>query len=553
MDPHLKGCRFPIPALLQKEVERSLLSQTEFQDLQTFYPGMGLLCSLKTAPEKDIWLDHEFRLVDVLSSQSTTRSGRVSLRIEKNIPESGSCLQDVSGFRKVTHLLDPARWIQGRYSFPKHTYLPWHPESWEAASEKLQDPMNQAYVEALAAYIVSRFRESNISPHFHLLYGCFCGKAATYTYAITDSYMSYRHSKWFWLNQEKKIFSIRVDEDVADDVKQALLEQPDELDDSSDETDSEEELSGLDCSVSETHSLHSAQSSAFLTDSSEQSDSTDESHTSDDEELEIFVDIPNFPVMMIYTEASEGTMDDLLDDYIEVGCRPGTKQWDLTWKAWIFQVIAALCVGQSLIGLTHNDLHSNNVVWSKTDSPYLFYKTNDGVCFQVPTFGKIFRIIDFGRAIFRLNKQIVFSDDFKEGNDAAEQFNFGELYEPSEPEVYPNPSFDLCRFTVSVFESLFPESPPVKKGGSILSKEPDLVMHETESDLYNMLWSWLLCDDGHNVLMDPDGSERYPDFDLYKVISREVHTAIPAEQIRKPVFQCFQTKELIQTAYPLFF
>jgi hypothetical protein len=167
---------------------------------------------------------------------------------------------------------------------------------------------------------------------------------------------------------------------------------------------------------------------------------------------------------------------------------------------------------------------------------------NSGIYFKVPTYGKIFRIIDFGRAIFKINDHLFFSDDFKKGNDAAEQFNFGELYDSSEPEVYPNPSFDLCRFTVGIFESLFPESPKVKKGGKILSDEPDLQIHETESPLYNLLWTWLLCDDGHNVLMDPDGSERYPDFDLYKVITSQVHNAVPADQFEKDIFKSFRIK-----------
>ncbi len=177
-----------------------------------------------------------------------------------------------------------------------------------------------------------------------------------------------------------------------------------------------------------------------------------------------------------------------------------------------------------------------------TDKAYLYYKTRGGIVFKVPTYGKIFRIIDFGRAIFRLNDHLFYSDDFKKGNDAAEQFNFGELYDSSEPEVYPNPSFDLSRFTVSIFESLFPESPPLKKNAKVLSEEPDLIVKETESELYNLLWSWLLCDDGHNVLMDPDGSERYPDFDLYKVITTQVHNAIPCQQFEKDIFKCFRVK-----------
>ncbi len=555
MDPLLRGCELPIPTCLSFPLSKELKTQAGFEDLQSFYPGMGELISLKKAPEEDLWLDHRYRVVSVLSSETTTTSGRVSLRVERNCETSGVEVQDVSGFRKLTHLLDPVRWLQGKYSLPKHPWLPWHQDSWEAAWTKLQDPMNQAYVEATAAYAFSRIREADLSPHFHLFYGALCGKADAYAYNITDSYMSYRNARWFWNGQEKKLFSLRFDDALPDEVKEALLHQPEELEDSSSESErSEEELEDMDCSSLHSGSLHSASGSAFESASEEEtSEEPDEMEDSEDEELEIFAEVKNFPVLMMFSEASKGTMDELLDSYEEVGAKPGTPEWDRIWTAWTFQVIAALCVGQTLLGFTHNDLHSNNVVWSPTEKPFLYYTLRDGTTFKVPTFGKIFRLIDFGRSIYKINSHEFFSDDFKPGNDAAEQFNYGALFDPSQPEVYPNPSFDLCRFTVSLFESLFPESPKAKKGGKVLSQEPDLTIYETESELYNLMWSWLICDDGHNVLMDPDGSERYPDFDLYKVITQEVHGAIPSEQVKKPLFAQFRVKDTGgQKAYSLF-
>jgi hypothetical protein len=326
-------------------------------------------------------------------------------------------------------------------------------------------------------------------------------------------------------------------------VLDELTRRPSFLEDtSSNESDSEddetdEELEKDTHGTHEDASIHSADNMSFKTGSDDSSE--DESCL---EMPEFFMDIQHFPVILMYLEKNEGVLDDLLINRDTLEHRPGTPQWETMWSAWIFQIMAALSVGQTLFGFTHNDLHSNNVVWSKTDKKFLHYKMNSGIYFKVPTYGKIFRIIDFGRAIFKINDHLFFSDDFKKGNDAAEQFNFGELYDSSEPEVYPNPSFDLCRFTVGIFESLFPESPPVKKGGKILSDEPDLQIHETESPLYNLLWTWLLCDDGHNVLMDPDGSERYPDFDLYKVITSQVHNAVPADQFEKDIFKSFRIK-----------
>ena len=60
---------------------------------------------------------------------------------------------------------------------------------------------------------------------------------------------------------------------------------------------------------------------------------------------------------------------------------------------------------------THNDLHINNIMYTKTDRTFLYYKFNN-IYFKVPTFGYIFKIIDFGRSIFTFNNKVFFNDTF---------------------------------------------------------------------------------------------------------------------------------------------
>lgn len=539
----LKGSFVPAPKVIVSRISEDLHRNTGFVNLQTYHPGMGILCELKQAPKEDLWLDHSHRIIS--AEQGSIKSSiPLNIRIERNVEQKGIDIHDVSGFRKITHLLDPIAWLQGKYSSPKQPILPGHSETWGPMNVKLQDPMNQAYIEALAAYSFSRLREGEYTPHFHRFYGAYCCVADTYAYNITDSYMSYRHHRWFWDSQEKNAFRIGFEDSVPEEIRKAIYQKPESIYDTDDEDDdSEEELNDLKCDIDDAGSLHSAAMSDLETVSGDDESDDDESDESDDDDLNIFAEVKNFPVMVLYTESSEGTMDELLDNFEAVGAKPGTAAWELRWKSWIFQVIAALTVGQSIFGFTHNDLHSNNIVWSKTDQEYLYYSCRDGLHFKVPTFGRIFRLIDFGRSIFKINENLFFSDDFRPGNDAAEQFNFGEIYDPEEKEVHPNPSFDLSRFTVSVFEAIFPCSPPIKKKGSVLSEEDGLKMLETECDLYNVMWSWLICDNGQNVLMEPDGKERYPDFDLYKVITAQVHTAIPSQQIKKSLFEDLRIKK----------
>jgi hypothetical protein len=157
---------------------------------------------------------------------------------------------------------------------------------------------------------------------------------------------------------------------------------------------------------------------------------------------------------------------------------------------------------------------------------------------KVPTFGKVMKIIDFGRASYTLPGCGFFiSDAFYPGNDAAEQYNCEPFYSAKEgPKLEPNPSFDLCRLAVSLLDSLFPERPPAVSPVTVMSREKGKLYTTTTSPVYNLLWEWLLDDEGQSVLRTPEGEERYPEFDLYCALAADVHRAVPKRQIEKAVF-----------------
>jgi hypothetical protein len=552
------------------------LKLKSFSNLHTYHPGLGYLFDVSGDSTIPIQMDNLFRTKH--AEHSVQEPKIVHLELENRLNKDE--FESRSAYMKVTHLLDPITWIRGKYGFEDSqdpTFF--QPSSLPIkAREKLTDPMNQAYVEAVASYSLSKLREADVSPHFHYFYGAYCGIADSYSYNISDVYSSYRHCRWFWDNQKKNVFSLEVDtDDIDPEVKDAIFEPPSELhsevSSEASEEDLEDELEELkneseEAQQVELQSLHStAMSSVSFKSHSE--DSEDEEDTDDDldfedededEEVNVLARLQKFPVMLLFTEPSQGTMDELLTGWKGEGedAVPGEKEWEEIWTAWLFQILSALSVLQTFFGFTHNDLHTNNIVWTPTDQKYFFYQNRDGTVWRIPTYGKVFRIIDFGRSIFWINEKLFFSDDFKEGNDAAEQFYFGSLRtDESQKEVYPNPSFDLCRLAVSLFEALFPMKPESKKGGVILSSEPGLIVRESKSALYNMLWSWMIDEDGKNVLMEANGRERYPDFDLYKVITQKVHNAIPKEQILRPIFDKYkvgkQTLGKKAKVYNLFF
>ena len=551
--PSLQTADLPSPVLwdCKPTPEFQAALETRFKPLQTTYPGM-IRFGKSSKYSAFLRFDHKWHLESFLGDVPQ-RSGPFCGRVrgfKDAVPSSMT--MDISGFCKITHLLDAYRMIQGNYPMSQHPALPAPGRKSAKVYSKIHDPHNQAYVDAVACYMLSKFREADHSPHFSLFYGAYLAIAKEYYYNITEDFSDIRFESWFWRKRSQGVFKlIGFEGDRLLESDDPLMEAPDNLEDTSSCTDSDDESDkstviselhdGDNVSVGGSGSLHSATIDTATSSSSCDSDHTDtESETSSlGSEMKFFAALSEFPTMLMFLESNTGTMDMLLDGTTDMTAAIGTPEWEAQWSAWLFQVIAALCPLQSLWAMTHNDLHSNNILWTPTDKEYLYYSTNDGRKWRVPTYGKLFRIIDFGRAIYTHNNVLCISDDYWPDNEAGTQYNFGPLYDPKEPRVYPNPSFDLCRLSVSIFEAMFSEIPEDSPSCNVLSSEPGRVQNETVSDLFNILWSWLIDEDGRNVLWDENQSERYPGFDLYRVIAQRVKGAVPKEQLDKAPFNGF--------------
>jgi hypothetical protein len=544
----LRGTALPVPKFRLAPLSKDLTEVKGYQNLQTFFPTLKKLFNLKKwkSTSGEIWMDQMWR---ILSIDCSGTAGPCLINVFPNKDLSDSNVESVEvrkAFMKATHLLDPIQWIKGEYSLSDKSKL------YSKTLEKLNDPGNKAYVETIAAYSLGRLNEEDISPHFNSFYGAFCATAGIYRYNLTDDYQSYKYERWFWKGFNKNLFKFHVinekypDEPVPEDVLNEIMEQLDENNNISDSVsnDGKSIVLSLDDikDDSDKYSLKSADSMNDIEVAESNLSDSDESDSniSYTDDYAIYIDIPSYPVMLILTEQNEGTMDALFESIEIVASSPGTTEWEGKWSAWLFQIVSALSCIQTLLGFTHNDLHTNNIVWSTTTVEYIYYKNNAGFIFKVPTYGKLFRIIDFGRAIFTLNGQMFISDDFKKDNDAEGQYEFVPLVKKVKKEIPPNPSFDLCRLAVSMIHGIFPKKPAEKVGGDILSKEEGITVFETVSPLYNMIWKWMIDDKGKNIFINADGTERFPSFDLYKHIAEYVHLAVPSQQIMNPVFDSFQ-------------
>jgi hypothetical protein len=233
------------------------------------------------------------------------------------------------------------------------------------------------------------------------------------------------------------------------------------------------------------------------------SDYTDYSDDDDDEKM--FAYLHDFPVQLIFQERCEGTFDELL-----VSRALSPKQ---TFAA-LFQILIVLATYQKMFSFTHNDLHTNNIMWIKTDLEHIQYLF-EGQYYRVPTFGRIFKLIDFGRAIYQFNGRRFCSDSFSENGDANSQYNCEPYYNPKKPVIDPNPSFDVSRLGCSLY---------------------DFTMESDSVELKNLIDEWCEDDYGKNILYKSSGEERYPGFKLYKMIARIVNNLVPKDILKKSVF-----------------
>ena len=168
-------------------------------------------------------------------------------------------------------------------------------------------------------------------------------------------------------------------------------------------------------------------------------------------------------------------------------------------------------------------------MYVNTDKKFLYYCFRN-TYYKVPTYGKIYKIIDFGRSIYSLNEHYLFSDSFSSTGDAYGQYNCDPYYNSKKNRVLPNKSFDLVRLGCSLFDYFFEDIKQTK---------------ENLNNVKTLINYWCLDDNNKNILYKNNNTDRYPDFKLYKMISRTVHNKVPEEQLDNTLFTCFKLTEKV--------
>jgi len=424
--------------------------------------------------------------------------------------------------RKTTMLVSPYKWMRGEYGATLG--LPGSIEQATNAMHKIQNTNNAAYVGALISGVLSQ----SGCVHFPKVYGLFTGTTTKHTIDISDDYGELSERPWFSQNIGR-MFDVKLSDEIQESTEfkhtrtarlsiqlgeNVDLGMVEELETSHVEDVQMGELNRVLHDEEENDDDQSDSSSVSTSYVFEvRSCTCDEEEDDEDyESCESFAwaTFKDVPVQVTLMEKCQGTLYELMM------LNPETEKH----LAWISQVIFALAYAQRTIGLTHNDLHANNVMYVPTTVEHYYYNCG-GVLYRVPTYGYTIKIIDFERGIASVKiagmkePKLFMSDHFYIEEEAGGQYNYGDYYVSKYPEMKPNPSFDLARLATSLFWDIFPEP-------------------EADNDLYKFFVKWLTVEDGNSVMFgkkDPH-HDRFHGFHLYKAIARYCKdNAVPRKEI----------------------
>jgi hypothetical protein len=545
---------------------------------QNYIPVYSRFFSLNDTNYNSINLNNKWFISSINSEGKIENNDNLFMCRIKNVDSNK--VKDREVFFKMAPLLDPYKYMIGKYDItnPKLFNLPKLNSTVEDCNSKFIDVNNAAYVDGLFLFLSSQLRHTFKFVHGVDYYGSFLAIKNDFKINVFDDIDYLNNSDFFNKNknvlfkideyehlfqqEQTKLKPLTIGNNISlksvASVNNEIFENIFEDGNTIDLNDLKEmSIDLIDMTNANIQLEHQVTLKTNSTCSSRTSHTNDEdldncenchedcevfdsgsedknSHVSgeksrdveenfeddedwDEEEERINVVIPKFPIQLIGMEYCENTFDDLILN---------NELTEDEWLSAFMQIIMILITYQKVFNFTHNDLHTNNVMYNETDKKYLYYCYKKKY-YKVPTFGRIFKIIDFGRSIFKFDGKVFCSDSFQTGGDAATQYNTEPYFNEKKPRLEPNYSFDLCRLACSIFDYVIDDFEEIRD----LSKIKDPIKR--------LIFEWCLDDNGINMLYKNNGVERYPDFKLYKMIARCVHNHTPQAQLERQEFDKF--------------
>jgi len=493
----------------------------EIKQFKNYFPLYSYLFPQLKMNMKNVCFKHRYHLIRILEKppssiqQPQPSIEQPSSRIFYTIVYDHVNKKHVKrrAFVKCCNILEPCTFVKNKYGEYLNsdliTYIPVN----NKLNHKLYFQYNNAYVESLATYLLSYLSEKYIVPHFPLVYGIYNGIPEHYLTEFTAEFNDMKYTPSFQKFYREGKFDLIGTSSTIDVM----------------DVENNPEVSAVDLTDLEELDFSYTKSEHHLW-----------NHLRDKDT--IYLDMKKTPCQIIAIESFTMTFELFIKQEIDIHERlwnlyfieqdPIQKQryriliflkkslFEKKFTCFLLQITMALICVQHHYQLCHNDLHTQNIMLQKTKKKLFYYCVGDQY-FQVPTYGYVVKIIDFGRSTYRFRGNFYIGDIFKYCSEAGEQYSYPHSHYKNKKQISPNFSFDLCRLACSLLEDMF------------ILQEPKF---NIASKFIPMFKEWVTDKYNKSIL-------RYCNFDLYKMIARRCRKAIPIKQISRSMFQRYKIQK----------
>jgi hypothetical protein len=542
-------------------------SSLKIKNLQSYFPIYSTFFNLNSSNYNSVEFANEYSILGI--KEIITEN-----HLLFNIKNSANQETLVDVFCKYSPLLDPFKYMIGKYNIENDLYNLPSINNTDTTHTKINTIHNSSYIDSFFLYLTHILLNKHTFIHGLNFYGNYLAIKENFSLDVLDD-IDYI-TKYHFFNKNKNVLfdiphfhlnnnyskpAIQIGSlksicsieslDGNDELREIPLEENIielnniEVSESEGDIECKSTTSSSNCSSRTSYTNEEVNLEKNEEEEEEEEEEEDEEEgeeeAGEEEEKEsedddsvytdfsdekLLANIYKMPVNVIFMEKCKNTMDSLFTE----------EELELDeWLSILFQIIMILITYQKCFYFTHNDLHTNNIMYQNTKLEYIYY-IFENKKYKIKTYGKIFKIIDFGRSIFKVNDKVFCSDSFDKDGDASTQYNFPPFYDPKKKLLEPNKSFDLCRLACSIFDFIFDDISDI---------------HKELDPFQKIIVDWCKDDKGNNILYKNTGEERYEDFKLYRMISKSVHNHIPSQQLKRPQFSQFLVKNIPENSYHL--
>ncbi len=354
-------------------------------------------------------INYYYPILDIFNNDSLISNQQYSLFTNRQIIDyqsvynsSSDSIEPADIFFKFAPLIDPTRYMIGKYdSFSNNiTNLPKVNDN--SSLEKYRSIHNASYTDNFACFLLGKLLNQHNFIHGIEYYGSFLATQNKYKIDVVDE-LEYLYESDFFKNNINKLFYIddqnnepmnflnygsrcnkpilNISDDhhnititnIDNDLDIISLEDIDynsdemvyeknidnsnnHIDNLKDDENSDQDNTDDDDENSDQDNTEDDEDENEDENEDDEDDEEDDEDDEDDDEEDkpIFGFIHNFPVQTICIEKCHGTFDKLLvNDDVNID----------SGRSILFQIIMILITLQKCFHLTHNDLHTNNVMF----------------------------------------------------------------------------------------------------------------------------------------------------------------------------------------------